>query len=209
MVCPTCDTYMKNDETECPACGTPNIYYSSKSNYKLIEEISAIHGVNKTTLESLSSFTFLESINDNCIIYMNGIVDPFDTAFDLMTALHDGEAMSEMHIDIAAIIIDGLSKEFKYINGIELYEVEIVQINIYDVLRPDQINGSNHIIILNDPVTTVMQFINQEKLAEWIYINGGAKIYKIFINQKYYDYNMVSLFKFEGEEIDVAAPVVL
>src|SRR5271169_6058494 len=141
MVCDQSDTYMTNDTLECPACGTPNPYYAGKTHKnKVMEEISALYGVSQKILESLLNSAFLTTVCDNCIIYMNGIVDPFESLSDLKTALEDGVAMSEMHVDIAALIMDGKSQEFKYVEGVELYEIEIVTLNIYDVLRPDEIN---------------------------------------------------------------------
>lgn len=206
-----CGQPMADTDLSCSMCGKPNPLILEPHQKLLVEEIALKYGLKEETLVSLGNFDFFDQINDNCIIYQNGIVDAFKHVDELVKALsNENEAlilMSEMHEDIFAIIFDGKIANFSMVDKIDFIKIENKKLNIHDILPQDTINGSDNIIILRDQFRTTLKFISPEKMAEWINKNGGEDVSLIFIKEQPYDYERYPIFKLNDMEIEITEDV--
>jgi hypothetical protein len=200
-----CGQPMADTDHACTMCGRVNPLILEPHHKLIVEEISLKYGLKEETLVGLGNFDFFDQINDNCIIYQNGIVDSFEHVDDLVEALSGSDRMfimSEMHEDIFAIIFDGKIANFSIVYKVDLIKIENKKLNIHDILSKHQINGDNH-IILRDQFGTTLKFISPEKIAEWINKNGGEDISLIFIKEQPYEYVRYPVFKLNDIEIEI------
>jgi hypothetical protein len=199
-----CGTIVPFEEKRCPNCGREN-------SDSIIEEITKKYGITEDALLSLGNITFLDSINDNCIIYDNGMIDAFNKPEELIEALSEcgTHLMSEMHEDIIAIIYKGTVAKFTMVNKVEFFKPETrgIEIKAEDVLFDDQLNGTNYLLTLRDALRTVMKFASGEKMAEWLLKNGDENVSMIFINREYYDHWIHPVLKLNDIEIEIHSGV--
>lgn len=206
-----CGAFLNEIDTHCSLCTRVNPLANPLQQLKL-QEVVEKYGIDKKALlESDDILDFVELIGDNCIIYNDGIVDPFEYPKDLVSAL-EGECdsfntkMSETYDEIHFIIWKGKLAKFEIVDKIEFFEAE-TQIKFDDAVGSDKINGCDYIMTLRDCPRTVLRFYEPEKLAEWIHKNGDEDIAMIFIKQKYHEWTIQEVFKLEGLELEIKTEV--
>lgn len=206
-----CGAFLSDTDTQCSLCTRVNPMANPIKQLK-IQEIVEKYGLDKKALLEADEIPdFFELICDNCIIYNDGIVDPFEYPKDLVAAL-EGEdesfntKLSETYDEIKIIIWKGKLAKFEIVDKIDFFEVETA-IKFEDAVGSDQVNGCDYIITLRDCPRTVLRFYEPEKMAEWINKNGDEDIAMIFMKQKYHEWIIREVFKLEGLELEIKTEV--